>query len=76
MVDIKQEKLERFVRESAWEYENVEEHLRQTVPEAAQGAASALILDGMGIPKQGPVDHISTSPASREELASALSMRA
>jgi|APHM01.1.fsa_nt_gi FOG: Transposase len=53
MVDIKQEKLERFVRESAWEYENVEEHLRQTVPEAAQGAASALILDGMGIPKQG-----------------------
>ena len=53
MVDIKQEKLERFVRESAWEYENVEEHLRRTVPEAAQGAASALILDGMGIPKQG-----------------------
>jgi len=53
MVDLKQEKLERFVRESAWEYENVEEQLRQTVPEAAQGAASALILDGMGIPKQG-----------------------
>jgi len=53
MVDIKQEKLERFVRESAWEYENVEEQLRRTVPEAAQGAASALILDGMGIPKQG-----------------------
>lgn len=53
MVDIKQEKLERFIRESAWEYENVEEHLRRTAPEAAQGAASALILDGMGIPKQG-----------------------
>lgn len=53
MVDIKQEKLERFVRESAWAYENVEEQLRATAPEAAQGAASALILDGMGIPKQG-----------------------
>ena len=53
MVDIKQEKLERFVRESAWEYENVEQDLRTTAPEAAQGAASALILDGMGIPKQG-----------------------
>lgn len=53
MVDLKQEKLERFVRESAWEYENVEDQLRQTVPEAAQGAASVLILDGMGIPKQG-----------------------
>ena len=45
MGDIKQEKLERFVRESAWEDANVEEHLQQTVPEA-------LIFDGMGIPKQ------------------------
>ncbi len=36
MEDITQEKLERFVRESAWEDANVEEHLRQTVPEAAQ----------------------------------------
>jgi hypothetical protein len=36
MVDIKQEKLERFVRESVWEYENVEEQLRMTAPEAAQ----------------------------------------
>jgi len=53
MVDIKQEKLERFIRESAWEYKNVEQQLRLTAPEAAQGAASALILDGMGIPKQG-----------------------
>jgi SRSO17 transposase len=53
MINIKQEKLERFVRESAWEYENVEEDLRTNAPEAAQGAASALILDGMGIPEQG-----------------------
>ena len=36
MGDITQEKLERFVRENAWEDENVEEHLRQTVTEAAQ----------------------------------------
>lgn len=36
MVDIKQEKLERFVRESAWEYETVEEDLRTNAPEAAQ----------------------------------------
>jgi len=35
MVDIKQEKLGRFVRESAWECENVEQHLWQTAPEAA-----------------------------------------
>ncbi len=36
MVNIKQEKLERFVRENAWEYESVEENLRTTAPEAAQ----------------------------------------
>lgn len=53
MVDIKQEKLERFVRESAWEYETLRINCEWTAPEAAQGAASALILDGMGIPKQG-----------------------
>lgn len=53
MVNIKQEKLERFVRESAWEYENLKDQLRMTAPEAAQGATSALILDDMGIPKQG-----------------------
>ena len=53
MVDVKQEKLDRFVRESAWEHETVEQNLRTNAPEAAQGAASALILEGMGIPKQG-----------------------
>lgn len=34
IVDIKQEKLERFVRERAWEYENVKKQLRMTAPEA------------------------------------------
>ena len=50
-----QERLERFVRESPWEHEQVEEHLRETVPEPAQGPGAALIVDGMGIPKKG--DH-------------------
>ena len=53
MVDVKQEKLGRFVRESVWDYENVEQDLCTNAPEAAQGAASALILDSMSIPKQG-----------------------
>ena len=35
IVDVKQEKLERFVRESAWDYENVEQDLRTNAPEAA-----------------------------------------
>lgn len=54
MVDIKQEKLEWFVRESAWEYENVEEDLRSNAPEAAQGAGSALILDLSGSTPSNP----------------------
>jgi SRSO17 transposase len=53
MVALKWEKLERFVRESAWEYEHVEDQLRSRAPESAQGTDSALILDGMGIPKKG-----------------------
>ncbi|QSG13380.1 SRSO17 transposase [Halapricum desulfuricans] len=54
-VNADQELLERFVRESPWQSENVERHLRATAPDACQGADAALIVDGMGIPKQG--DH-------------------
>jgi SRSO17 transposase len=50
---IDQERLERFVRESPWEHENVESELRKRVPEAIQGQEGALIVDGMGIPKSG-----------------------
>ena len=48
-----QERLERFVRESPWEHENVETELRERAPEAVQGEDAALIVDGMGIPKAG-----------------------
>lgn len=48
-----QERLERFVRESPWKHTEVERHLRASVPDAGQGPDAALIVDGMGIPKQG-----------------------
>ncbi|MFB6153552.1 MAG: IS701 family transposase [Halodesulfurarchaeum sp.] len=48
-----QERLERFLRESPWEYEAVKTHLRNAAPEAVQGTGTALIVDGMGIPKKG-----------------------
>jgi len=48
-----QERLERFVRESPWGHENVEDELRERVPEAIQGHDAALIIDGMPIPKSG-----------------------
>jgi SRSO17 transposase len=49
------ERLERFVRESPWSPEAVEQHLREAVPADAQGPMAAVIVDGMGIPKKG--DH-------------------
>lgn len=47
--------LERFVRESPWEHEQVINHLRRAAPEGVQGPDAAVIVDGMGIPKKG--DH-------------------
>lgn len=49
------EQLKRFVRESPWEHEQVEEHLRAAVPRGVEGLDTALIVDGMGIPEKG--DH-------------------
>lgn len=52
-MDMDQERLERFVRESPWEHAAVEAHLQEAVPEAVQGDDAAIIVDGMGIPKKG-----------------------
>lgn len=46
------EPLERFIRESPWEHEQVQEHLHEQVPEALPAAEAALIVDGMAIPKR------------------------
>ena len=52
-IHIDQERLERFIRESPWEHENVESELRERVSGAIQGREAALIVDSMGIPKSG-----------------------
>ncbi len=48
-----QERLERFVRESAWEPAAVQDQLRATVPDGIDGPDAGIVVDGMGIPKQG-----------------------
>ena len=48
-----QERLERFVRESAWEPAGVHDQLQATVPDAMNGPDAAIIVDGMEIPKEG-----------------------
>lgn len=50
-VNADSERLERFVRESPWEHDQVENHLRASVPEGVDGLEAALVVDGMGIPK-------------------------
>lgn len=51
--DDHQEQLERFVRQSPWEYDHVISHLRSQTPAAVQTGTAALILDDFGIPKKG-----------------------
>jgi len=48
-----QEQLERFVRESPYEYQQVPAHLRKQAPAAVQGSTAALIVDGVAFPKKG-----------------------
>jgi SRSO17 transposase len=48
-----QEQLERFVRESPWETQQVQTQLREQAPAAVQGRTAALIVDGVGFPKKG-----------------------
>ena len=52
-MNLDQESLERFVRESPWEYDAVEDYAHQSVPEETHGKEAVLIVDGMAIPKSG-----------------------
>lgn len=51
-VNTDHEPLERFIRESPWEHEQVQEHLHEQVPEELPAEEAALIVDGMAIPKR------------------------
>jgi SRSO17 transposase len=51
--DDQQEQLERFIRDSPWEDDEVISHLRSRTPAAVQTGTAALILDDFGIPKKG-----------------------
>jgi SRSO17 transposase len=51
--DDHQEQLERFIRDSPWEDDQVISHLRSRTPAAVQTGTDALVLDDFGIPKKG-----------------------
>jgi SRSO17 transposase len=48
-----EDRIERFVRESPWEYEDVQEHLITHIPDAIKSQEAALIVDDVGLVKQG-----------------------
>lgn len=54
-MNIDQEQLERFIRESPWEYQHVQSYLRDRAPAAVQASTAALIVDDVAFPKKG--DH-------------------
>ncbi|MHC3437440.1 transposase [Natrialbaceae archaeon A-gly3] len=54
-VGAQQERLERFIRESAWESSAVHDQLRTSVPDSIQGPDVAIIVDGMSLLKNTTV---------------------
>lgn len=52
-VDVPEGEIKRFVTESPWEYERVQQHLVENVPEGLRSKKGAFIVDDVGIIKQG-----------------------
>lgn len=52
-MDVRRQRIERFIRDSPWDPEAIEAELNQNPPAAFQGPTAQLLLDGMGIPKKG-----------------------
>lgn len=50
---IDEDRIERFVRESPWEYEDVQRHLIAHIPESIRSPRATLIVDDVGLVKQG-----------------------
>lgn len=52
-VDLPEGEIKRFVSESPWEYERVQQHLVENAPESLRSKKGAFIVDDVGIIKQG-----------------------
>jgi SRSO17 transposase len=50
---IDKDRVERFVRESPWEPEAVQGHLRRHIPKAIRDRKAVIVIDDFGIAKQG-----------------------
>ena len=47
------DQVERFVRESPWDYESLQDHLAENIPDTIRSPKAALVIDDFGLLKQG-----------------------
>ena len=47
------DQVERFVRESPWDHEALQDHLAENIPESIRSPKAALVVDDFGLLKQG-----------------------
>lgn len=52
-VDIDQDRVERFIRESPWEPDAVQDHVRRAIPKSIRDPNAVIVIDDFGIAKQG-----------------------
>jgi SRSO17 transposase len=52
-LDINEHKIRRFISESPWEHDAVQEHLTEHIPETIASPEAMLIVDDVDIPKHG-----------------------
>lgn len=52
-VGASEDQVEQFIRESPWEYEQLQDHLVKAMPDSIRDTRGAFIVDDVGIVKQG-----------------------
>ena len=52
-MDVPEDRVEQFIRESPWEYDRLQTHLNTSIPAAIMSPHGAFIVDEVGLTKQG-----------------------
>ena len=52
-VNLDRDQVERFIRESPWEPDAVQDHLRRAIPKSIRSPTAVIVIDDFGIAKQG-----------------------
>lgn len=52
-VGVPEDRLEQFIRESPWEFDTLQHHLVKNMPDTIRSPSAALVIDDVGLKKQG-----------------------